>query len=243
MSVSVRFLPVIPEGFQIFWGDVEIVGLKYRMEAVETFARGKNQDVYLKASPTNSYDVNAIEVHGTVGNFLGPRSMLLGYIPAPIAEVIADESLTTSIAPRLRNVYLGDFGGAIIEIDLIGPKSKFKSLKINQARKEVEASFEDGVFRIPRDNVDKNYLGMSCEDAGETDLAIQCYEACIKGRFDGNHPFDRLLAIYRKRKDSENELRIVHKAIRVFERVTKSGRSDGPSKLAKYQLRLQNMQR
>jgi len=242
MSISKRFLPPVPDDCQIFWGDVEVAGIQnYRSDAV-TFIKGKDPQIHLKTDPRNRHDPNAIAVYGSFKGLFGRKTRMLGFVPAEIARVIAEENLSAVIQPRLRNLYSGDHDFAIVQFDLLGPKNRHKEVKQRAAQKEVESATKNGELDIPRSNVDKNLLGMSCEKAGKLDHAILCYEACIRNSFDGNHPYDRLLAIYRKQKDYENELRVVRKAIKVFEKVSGAGRSDGHRKLEKYQKRLQKMQ-
>ncbi len=242
MSTSKRFLPPIPDDCQIFWGDVEVAGIQHHRAEAVAFTKGKDPQIHLQADPRNRHDKNAIAVHGSYKGLFGRKTKMLGFVPAEIAKIIAEESLGTVIQPRLRNLYSGDHDFAVVQFDVLGPKSRYKAVTQRTAQDEIKNATEDGEFQIPSSNVDKNFLGMSCEKAGEIDRAVLCYEACIRNSFDGNHPYDRLLAIYKKRKDAENELRVVRKAIKVFEKVAISDRSDGQSKLLKYQERLEKIQ-
>lgn len=61
--------------------------------------------------------------------------------------------------------------------------------------------------------VDNNLKGMQFEKDGEIDKAIELYEANVAAGFDGSHPYTRLAVIYRKRKDYDNEIRVLSKAI------------------------------
>lgn len=242
MSTSRRFLPPIPDDCQIFWGDVEVAGLQHHRAEAVAFIKGKDPQIHLQADPSNRHDPNAIAVHGSYKGLFGRKTKMLGFVPAEIARIIAEESLGSVIQPRLRNLYSGDHDFAQVQFDILGPKSRYKAVTQRAAQKEIENTIENGEFQIPRSNVDKNFLGMSCEKAGEIDRAVLCYEACIRNSFDGNHPYDRLLAIYRKRKDAENELRVIRKAIKIFEKAASTGRSDGQAKLQKYQKRLEEIQ-
>ena len=242
MPTSKRFLPPIPDDCQIFWGDIEVAGIQHHRADALAFIEGKDPQIYLQGDPRNRHDPNAIAVCGTYKGLFGRKTKMLGFVPSEIAAAIAEEALAPVIQPRLRNLYSGDNGFAIVQFDLLGPKSRHKEFTQKVVQKEIDSATENGEFQVPRSNVDKNLLGMSCEKAGQIDRAVLCYEACIKNSFDGNHPYDRLLVIYRKRKDTENELRVVRKAIKVFEKVASSGRSDGQSKLQKYQQRLEKMQ-
>jgi len=94
-------------------------------------------------------------------------------------------------------------------------------------------------FALPRSNTDKIMLGKSFEADGEIDKAIVCYEDCIRKRFEGNGPYDRLAVIYRKLGRRDDEIRVLNEAISVFEAIVLKGfRADGPPKLTKFQKRL-----
>lgn len=86
--------------------------------------------------------------------------------------------------------------------------------------------------------VERNLLGIELERAGKTDEAIKLYEENIKENFEGNHPYDRLAIIYRKRNQINEEIRVLEKAVWVFENVVLEGRSDRGSKLAGFRHRL-----
>jgi hypothetical protein len=242
MSTSRRFLPPIPNDSQIFWGEVEVAGIQHNLAEVAAFINGTDHQIHLHAEPENPHDPNAIAVHGSIKGLFGRKRKMLGYVPAGIANAIVDEALGSLIQPRLRNLYLGDHDFAVVQFDLLGPKECHQKFTERMARKDVEDATVGGEFAIPPSNVEKNILGMSCEKAGDVERAVLCYEACIRNSFEGNFPYDRLLAIYRKRKDLKNETRVAEKAVRVFERVASSGRLDGEPKLRKYRERLARLQ-
>jgi len=70
--------------------------------------------------------------------------------------------------------------------------------------------------------VDRNLKGIELEKDGNVDQAIILYERNINENFVGNHPYDRLAIIYRKRKQFDDEVRILEKAIEIFEKITSS---------------------
>ena len=87
--------------------------------------------------------------------------------------------------------------------------------------------------------VNRNIKGIKYEKEGKVDLAIKLYEKNISENFDGSHPYNRLAIIYRKRKDFQNEIRVLNKAIEVFSNlITTSPRSDIEPKLEKFKHRL-----
>jgi tetratricopeptide (TPR) repeat protein len=67
-----------------------------------------------------------------------------------------------------------------------------------------------------------NTSGKENEKNGEVEIAIKKYEKNISEGFVGNHPYDRLAVIYRKTKDYDNELRVLNRAIEVFNGLSKT---------------------
>ena len=62
-----------------------------------------------------------------------------------------------------------------------------------------------------------NNRGIELEKSGRIDEAIRVYEANIAGDcYPACHSFDRLMVLYRKRKDYTNEIRVITKAIEIF---------------------------
>jgi tetratricopeptide (TPR) repeat protein len=65
--------------------------------------------------------------------------------------------------------------------------------------------------------VERNLRGIALEKKGRIDEAIELYEKNISENFIGTHPYNRLAIIYRKRNQIDDEIRVLEKAIRVFE--------------------------
>lgn len=59
-------------------------------------------------------------------------------------------------------------------------------------------------------------IGIDLEKEGMIDEAIKVYEKSIAYRLPMKHPYDRLTILYRKKKDYENEIRVLKIAIEVF---------------------------
>lgn len=59
-------------------------------------------------------------------------------------------------------------------------------------------------------------LGIDLEKEGMIDEAISVYEKAIIPQFPVIHPYNRLMILYRKKKDYDNEIRIIKIAIRIF---------------------------
>lgn len=59
-------------------------------------------------------------------------------------------------------------------------------------------------------------LGIDLEKEKMIDESISVYEKAIVSQLPVTHPYNRLMILYRKKKDYENEIRIINIAIRVF---------------------------
>jgi len=90
---------------------------------------------------------------------------------------------------------------------------------------------KDGQLSI---QVFRNLEGIRLEKEGQIDMAIELYEANIRENFEGSHPYDRLAIIYRKRKQIDDEIRVLEKAIWVYENVASKARSDRLPKLERF---------
>jgi len=61
-----------------------------------------------------------------------------------------------------------------------------------------------------------NTSGIELEKAGKIEEAVQKYENNVSNRVIATHSYDRLMIIYRKRKQYHDEIRIIKTAIEVF---------------------------
>lgn len=87
--------------------------------------------------------------------------------------------------------------------------------------------------------VERNLKAKDLEKQGKINQAINLYEQNVSEGFDGNFPYDRLAIIYRKKKDIENEIRVLKKGIDVFTALSKSSpRQDIYPKLERFNERL-----
>jgi DNA polymerase-3 subunit epsilon len=96
-------------------------------------------------------------------------------------------------------------------------------------------------LRVPTDPVERNLRGMEFEAEGLTDNAIECYEANVRDSFEGNHPYDRLAVIFRRRGDTASEIAVLTRAIELFSQLQTSSRSDVAPKLEKFRQRLRRV--
>lgn len=95
--------------------------------------------------------------------------------------------------------------------------------------------------RVPTAPVERNLLGIEFEAEGLVDNAIECYQANVRDGFEGNHPYDRLAIIFRRRRDAAGEIAVLTRAIEVFSQLQTSSRSDVAPKLEKFRQRLRRV--
>ena len=85
--------------------------------------------------------------------------------------------------------------------------------KIEQQEKEFKEIAQQEVLN---ENSRLIKLGIDLEKEGMINEAIAVYEKAIIPQLPATHPYDRLMILYRKKKDYDNEIRIVKIAISVF---------------------------
>jgi len=123
MSESQRYKIPIPDGYRIFFGEMEVAGIAHRKtEALQAFS-GKGVSLAVEAEPTNEYDVNALKVIAFKKGFFRTKKLHIGYIPKETAEIIKTKNLNNQLLPRLKELWVGDRGGFIVRIDILGLKS------------------------------------------------------------------------------------------------------------------------
>ena len=86
---------------------------------------------------------------------------------------------------------------------------------------------------------ERNLKGSEFEKTGDFEKAIEEYEKNVEESYKGNHPYDRLATIYKNQNDIENEIRILEKAIIIFEEITIEDRIEGLPKLFRFKNRLE----
>jgi len=86
---------------------------------------------------------------------------------------------------------------------------------------------------------ERNLKGAEFEKEGNFEKAIELYEENVAESFKGNHPYDRWATIYKNQNDIDNEIRVLEKAIVVFEEITIEDRLEGLPKLFRFKNRLE----
>lgn len=85
----------------------------------------------------------------------------------------------------------------------------------NAGNDEVEAELaEDNIFNF---QAERNLRAEKLEKERDIEGAIKLYEENINEGFPGIQPYDRLLDIYIKQKNYDEELRVMNRAIEVFD--------------------------
>jgi hypothetical protein len=77
-EINLRFVPAIPEGWQIWCEQIEVAGLNHRIDEAIAVAQGENQSLTLDPEPTNLHDTKAIKVLGWAQSSGAFRQFFLG---------------------------------------------------------------------------------------------------------------------------------------------------------------------
>lgn len=64
---------------------------------------------------------------------------------------------------------------------------------------------------------EKNEIAREAEREGDLNKAVKLYEQNIRENYADEFAFERLMIIYRKQKEYENELRVIERGIEVFQ--------------------------
>lgn len=130
-----------------------------------------------------------------------------------------DDFVTISIDSSFTNNYAQFFNEELLREYYRAILNGYDNMKIkykvyNQILKQKE-DLDLHNFRI-NETARLNNLGIMLEEKGEIDTAISVYEENIKIGYSATHSFDRLMIIYHKLKQYNNERRVIEIAIRIF---------------------------
>jgi len=138
---DIKFDESIPKGYKIAY-TITTAGTNYRIDNCLAFVNGLNHQIELQAEPGNEHDKNAIMVVGNVTLtsfffFKSQKRILLGYIPADIASILAPNDTYKNY--KIRQRYAGaSEKGAKIEFQLLEKKTpKTKKEKQNHNKEEM----------------------------------------------------------------------------------------------------------
>lgn len=117
-------------------------------------------------------------------------------------------TLTASIgAPDDFFEYIGNIGSSPSLVRV--PKSKLEEW---ESKYQPTKEFNENLSKV----CTLNNKGIELEKDGNIDEAIAIYEECILIPYKAHHSYDRLLVLYRKRKDYENEKKVCLLAVERF---------------------------
>lgn len=127
-----------------------------------------------------------------------------GYTKVNIQEFI-DANMVGGVIPinlfvELQNKLLSGEKYAVLPNDVILSIEKDKKAE----QEKVEAMNKCAAL---------NNLGIKYEREGNIALAISTYEENLSSPFIACHSFDRLMILYRKQKDYDNEIRVIQNAL------------------------------
>ena len=132
-----------------------------------------------------------------------------------------------------------------VKVETEGEKHKRLNLEYEELLKSPNSSFKliekhrNGISKIENNWVNRNLKGVELEKECKIDKAIELYEKNIEEEFEGSHPYERLAIIYSKKGSLEDEIRVLEKAVWVFESIVYKGRSDRLPKLDRFKKRLE----
>jgi|TARA_R110000737_G_scaffold92536_1_gene125492 hypothetical protein len=135
MEESKKFLPPIPDGYQIFEKSLEVAGVTHREKACERFARGQQQSLRLEPEPSNRHDKSAIRIIGVWIDSSGKeQSTLVGYVDRDVAKILTQNGYVPSVLPRLISIFPTestyednpDYTWVGISYQILGPKGGLK---------------------------------------------------------------------------------------------------------------------
>ena len=132
-----------------------------------------------------------------------------------------------------------------VKVETEGEKLKRLNLEYEELLKDPNSSLKliekhgNRISKLENNLLNRNLKGRELEKEFKIDEAIELYEKNIKEEFDGNYPYERLAIIYSKKGLLEDEIRVLEKAVWVFENIVYKGRSDRLPKLDRFKKRLE----
>lgn len=218
----IRFIRKQPKGTpKKIYSLCNVVGVSYRQEEALKAVVGDNLSLRAEKEPTNPYDSNAIKIIADYEENDKKKSVKIGYIPREKAKKLVKYN---NINITLRTIYLPDelavmylnkdsSGNVGFRIDIWVESQKQKNKK-----KVFEEQPYDSSIKMPDDFASRNAKAKELEEEGYLDNAIEMYLENTSEDDTSPYPFKRLAIIYRKRKDFDNEILIINKALDMFKK-------------------------
>lgn len=99
---------------------------------------------------------------------------------------------------------------------ILNGESTFTMLKSDYEEALAYAEKSKKEESIMSKAVDSNNKGIELEKEGKIEEAIKVYEDNLLLNYPARHSYERLMVLYRKKKDKENEIRVIRKALELF---------------------------
>lgn len=123
------------------------------------------------------------------------------------------DALTKCVTWNKQDYYVREMTRAILS----GSPDSFLMIPdadYNEAMEALEARrIQDELLN---NTMRRNNEGIELEDEGRTDEAIALYEQNVEAGYPATHSYERLMVLYRKRKEYEQEARVIRRAIEVY---------------------------
>ena len=132
-----------------------------------------------------------------------------------------------------------------VKVETEGKKLKRLNLEYEKLLKDPNSSLKliekygNRISKIENNLVNRNLKGIKLEKEGKIDKAIKLYEKNIEEEFEGSHPYTRLAIIYSKKGLLDDEIRVLKKAIWVFENIVYKEQGDRSQRPDKFMKRLE----
>lgn len=154
-----------------------------------------------------------------------PHELMLydEFFKKPVKVIVPSDSILVQIEKNDRTVYRLS-SEAFIKVKYYSDKDGKSYILVNKKEwKKAQELMEKDKEREDEVSVTAtlNNTGISYEKEGKEDEAIAIYEENVARKCKASHSYDRLLVLYKKRKDIENEIRIAKLAHSLFPQESK----------------------
>jgi len=143
MHEMITFLPPIQVGYEIYYENLEIVGIQDRQATVWQFIQGSNQQLDWEQEPSNPQDPHAIKIIGISEQIFSTKHEILGYVPGDVAKQIVSSGLWPFLQLRLDCIYVANQGYIAIRFQILGPIRKKKDEEKAAERPRIERRQKD----------------------------------------------------------------------------------------------------
>lgn len=143
MHEVITFLPPIQVGYEIYYENLEIVGIQDRQATVWQFIQGSDQQLDWEQEPSNPQDPHAIKIIGISEQIFSTKHEILGYVPGDVAKQIVSSGLWPFLQLRLDCIYVANQGYIAIRFQILGPIRKKKDEEKPAERPRIERRQKD----------------------------------------------------------------------------------------------------